>query len=141
MRSILGSGKRDEREIETLGRSLRWTEEELEYEASDKRRQGLVEGVGLSEEEMLEGTEKTRFWSLAATLNFMSLDKSDVQYAVKDTHEDVEPDKRKLGEVEEGTHILEGSRDGDVGDAGVEIRPGPWMHTWLRTGQKGPRGS
>ena len=44
---------------------------------------------------MLEGTEKTRFWSLAATLNFMSLDKSDVQCAVKDTHEDGEPDESR----------------------------------------------
>ena len=78
VRGILGSGKRDVREIETLGRSLRWTEEGLECEASDKRRQALLEGLELSEEsktvnsaaakpeeigqeedeEMLEGTEK-----------------------------------------------------------------------------------
>ena len=31
---LLGSG-----ELEMLGRSLRWTEEGLEYEASDKHRQ------------------------------------------------------------------------------------------------------
>ena len=54
-----------------------------------------MEGLGLGEEEMLEGTEKTRPWSLAATLNFMSLDKSDVQCAVKDTHEDGEPDESR----------------------------------------------
>ena len=89
-RGILGSGKRDEREIED-----RWTDEGLEHEASDQHSQALVEGVGLVEEEMLEGTEKTRSWSLAATLNFMSLDKSDVQCAVKDTHEDGEPDESR----------------------------------------------
>ena len=44
---ILGSGKRDVREIEILGRSLRCTDEGLEYEASDKHRQAL--GWGLSE--------------------------------------------------------------------------------------------
>ena len=36
------------------------------------------------DEESLEGAEKTRFRSLAATLNYMSLDRSDVQYATKE---------------------------------------------------------
>ena len=49
MYGILSSGKRDVREIEMLGRSLRWTQEGLEYEASDKHRQALLEGLGLSE--------------------------------------------------------------------------------------------
>ena len=44
------SGKRDVHENELLGRSLRWTEDGLEYEASDKHRQALLEGLGLSEE-------------------------------------------------------------------------------------------
>ena len=30
---VLGSGKRDVREEEIVGRNLRWTEERLEYEA------------------------------------------------------------------------------------------------------------
>ena len=38
------------REMEMLGRNLRWTEEGLEYEASEKHLQALVEGVGLSQE-------------------------------------------------------------------------------------------
>ena len=38
------------REIEILGRSLRWTEEGLEYQASDKHRQPLLGGLGFSEE-------------------------------------------------------------------------------------------
>ena len=44
VRGILGSGKR---EIEILGRSLRWTEEGLEYEASDKTSPGIAGMVGL----------------------------------------------------------------------------------------------
>ena len=44
VRGILGSEKRDVREIEILGRSFRWTEEGLEYEASDKLCQALLEG-------------------------------------------------------------------------------------------------
>ena len=78
VRGVLGSGKRDVREIETLGRGLRWREEGLEHVASDNNRQALLEGLGLSEgsktvnraaakpedvgeeedEEMLEGTKK-----------------------------------------------------------------------------------
>ena len=42
--------KRDMRKIEILGRSLGLTEEGLEYEASDKHRQALLEGLGLSPE-------------------------------------------------------------------------------------------
>ena len=47
VRGILGCGKRDVREMETLGRSLRWTDARLEYEANDKQRQTLMEGMGL----------------------------------------------------------------------------------------------
>ena len=46
VRGILGIGTRDVRETEILERSLRWTEECLEYEASDKHRQALLEGLG-----------------------------------------------------------------------------------------------
>ena len=50
VRGVLGSGKRDVREIEILGRNLTWTEEGLEYECSDKHRQAFLEGLGLNEE-------------------------------------------------------------------------------------------
>ena len=104
VRRVLGSGKRDVHEIEILGRSLIWTEEGLEYEGSDKHRRALLEGLGLNEEskavnsaavkpeemgqeedtEMLDASETKRFRSLAATLNYMSSDRSDVQYAAKE---------------------------------------------------------
>ena len=103
VRGILGSGKRDVHEIEILGRNLTWTEEGLEYEGSDKHRRALLEGLGLNEEskavnsaavkpeeigqeedtDMLDASEAKRFRSLAATLNYMSSDRSDVQYAAK----------------------------------------------------------
>ena len=50
VRGNLGSGKRDVREIEILGKSLAWTEEGLEYEGSEKHRRALLEGLGLNEE-------------------------------------------------------------------------------------------
>ena len=84
--------KRGAREMETLGRT--WTEEELQYEASDKYHRSLLEGLGLCEEsktvnsaavmpeeigqeeytEMLEGAAREKFWSLAATVNYVRLD-------------------------------------------------------------------
>ena len=104
VRGILGSGKRDVHEIEILGRNLTWTEEGLEYEGSDKHRRALLEGLGLNEEskavnsaavkpeeigqeedtEMLDASEAKRFRSLAETWNYMSSDRSDVQYAAKE---------------------------------------------------------
>ena len=103
-RGVLGSGKRNVHEIEILGRSLTWKEEGLEYEDSDKHRHALLEGLGLNEEskavnsaavkpeeigqeddtEMLDASETKRSRSLAATLNYMSSDRSDVQYAAKE---------------------------------------------------------
>ena len=44
VRGVLRRGKRDVREIEILARNLRWTDEGLEYEASDTHRQALLEG-------------------------------------------------------------------------------------------------
>ena len=83
VRGILGSGKRDVHEIEILGRNLTWTEEGLEYEGSDKHRQ--PEEIGQEEDtDMLDASEAKRFRSLAATLNYMSSDRSDVQYAAKE---------------------------------------------------------
>ena len=87
LRGILGSGRRDVREIEIRGRSLRWTEE-------GKHRQALLGGMGLSEESkvvhsaavkpeefgqegdatMLGEAERKKFRSSVATLNYMSLD-------------------------------------------------------------------
>ena len=54
------------------------------------------------EEELLEGTEKTRIRSLAATLNYMSLDRSDVQYAAKEICTMMVNPTRRLEKVEEG---------------------------------------
>ena len=104
VRGILGSGKWDVHEIEISGRNLTWTEEGLEYEGSDMHRRALLEGLGLNEEskavnsaavkpeeigqeedtDMLNASEAKRFRSLAATLNYMSSDKSDIQYAAKE---------------------------------------------------------
>ena len=75
----------------------------MEYEGSDKHRRALLEGLRLNEEskavnsaaakpeeigkeedtETLDVSETRQFRSVAATLNYMSSDRSDVQYAAK----------------------------------------------------------
>ena len=44
VRCVFGSGKRDVREEELLGRNLRWTEEGLEYEARGSQQCGSQAG-------------------------------------------------------------------------------------------------
>ena len=65
-------------------------------------------------EERLEETEKTRLRSLAATLNYISLDRSVVQNAATEMC-------TKMANQTRGLQIL-GSEEGDVGDAGAETR-------------------
>ena len=47
-------------------------------------RQALLEGLGLNEDSKAVNSAQKRFRSLAATLNYMSSDRSDVQYAAKE---------------------------------------------------------
>ena len=119
--------KRDVREVEILGRGVRWTEEELEYEARDKHRQAQLELLGLGEESktvncaavkpedigqeedanILDEVERKKFRRLAATLICMSFDRSDVQY-------DGESDTREVEETGEGSQRSERSGRSDV---------------------------
>ena len=55
--------------------------------------------------------------SLAATLIYVSQDRSDVQCAAKEI-------ARKLDETEDGSQVFEGGGENDVGDAGVKMRRG-----------------
>ena len=47
VRGVQGTRQRDVREMEILGRNLRWTEEGLEYEANDRHPRALLEEMGL----------------------------------------------------------------------------------------------
>ena len=66
---------------------------------------------------------KTSFRILAATLHYMSLDRSDVQFAPKEMCSKMaNPTRGSWKKVEESMQIFEGSGEGDVGDTGVETR-------------------
>ena len=93
--------RKDQQHNEMLGRKLSWTDDGVEYEAHETRRQALLKGVGLNDGSQmvsstvvktqeidpkedgkwLEARGATMFRSLAAMLKYTSMDRSDVQCA------------------------------------------------------------
>ena len=124
VRGILGTGKRDAREMEIMGRDFRWPEEGLEYEVSDKTSSCAAQVLS-GDAELLELGQVGR--------------------AVRregDIHEVGESDTTKLEKVEEGMRILEESGESDVGVAGLETRRyNRGCARGFGLGKKGPKGS
>jgi hypothetical protein len=102
LRGILGGEDEDDKEATILGRKLRWTEFGIEYEADPKHAQLVIQEMGLGidsrsvdspiEKETLseEGEVKLdkdltkRFRRVAARLNYLAVDRPDIQYGVKE---------------------------------------------------------
>jgi hypothetical protein len=103
VKARLGGGASDDKEVNILGRLVRWTEEGWEYQADPKHRQIILEQLGLSEEskglstngrpemteeneedEELQGAEVTSFRALAARLSYLSQDCADIQFPAKE---------------------------------------------------------
>ena len=100
-RGIMGSGRGEIREVKILGRTVRWTDEGIEYEADEKHRKELMKRTGLMEDskavvgpavkdgkddggehdEELTKNEKSEFRGCCALLNYLGLDRSDIQFA------------------------------------------------------------
>ena len=77
------------------------------------------------DEEILGAEEAKQFRSLSATFNYMSLDRSDVQYAAKEVCKKMANPTRRSWKVLEKAEMFEWSPKGDVDDAGVgECRRG-----------------
>ena len=109
VRGIMGGEPNDCQEIRILGRMLKWKGDVMEYEADTKHAEMVWEELGMmansngldkpcvretAEEaaqshEPLEVGEATRFRALAARANFLSLDRPDVQFAVKELCRDM----------------------------------------------------
>ena len=102
-RGIMGNGEDEVKEVEILGRRIRWTREGIEYEGDGSHRRALMEEMGLGQDsnavgcpaERPEGrpsgddevelreAERRGFRSMAAKLNYIGQDRSDVQYAAR----------------------------------------------------------
>ena len=105
VRAVLGDDESDDKEATILGRTVRWKDWGIEYEADHKHRKLLLERFGMDhtskevtvnggldasgEEEWdfeeLQKGEATEFRAAAARLNFLSQDSPDLQYPAKET--------------------------------------------------------
>ena len=101
VRGILGPEQGDQKSIVVLGRVVDWRADELWWEADPRHVErilqvcgmvsgnpSVVPGVKLQEEdgdeEELAGEDLTRYRSVVATANFISQDRPDVRFAVKE---------------------------------------------------------
>ena len=132
---ILGSGKRDVCEIEMSARSLRWTEEGVEHDASDKQRRTLLKKHGIErvvEDRRQLGSKAKGKRARRGRTHAGRSGEGEVQELGRDAerresgqigravrregdmHEDGQPDRRELGETEEGMQTSERSARSDV---------------------------
>jgi hypothetical protein len=103
-RGTMGSGTGDIKEVVILGRTLKWFPDRFELFADDGHRKKLMEANDLNEDSeslegpaakvedkkdrvvnanQMDGKEKTRFRAMSARFNYLSQDRSDLQYATK----------------------------------------------------------
>ena len=80
------------------------------------------EEIGQEEDtEMLDASGTKRFRSLAATLNDMSSNRSDVQYAAKEVCKKMaNPTQGSWKRLKEGRQVFDRCRESDVGDEILE---------------------
>ena len=99
LRAVLGPEPTDDKEVRILNRTLRWNAGRITYEGDDKHANAVISGMGLSsnskgldvalgkedsgedESEELGIDGAKRYRRLAAVVNFMSLDRPDLQFA------------------------------------------------------------
>ena len=126
----MGSGKDEIKEVKILGRTLRWIEDGIEYEADEKHREELMKRTGLKEESKavvgpaikdarndegeedveLRGQEKSEFRGCCALLNYLGLDRSDIQYATNQLcREMAKPTKKSMARMKRVVRYLVGA--------------------------------
>ena len=108
VRGMLGGGSSDDEEVTILGRRLRWRRGTriVEYEADDKYVKEVVKEMNLQEDsqgldapkereivendgveddaDLLDVEEAKRYRAMSATLNYLALDRADINYATKE---------------------------------------------------------
>ena len=101
--NILGPEPQHAQEMKILGRILRWIDQGIEFEADKRHVEAVLEDLDLNdcrpvstpygpeeqaciagEGELLGPEAATRFRGVVARLNYLSADRADLQYAVKE---------------------------------------------------------
>ena len=102
--TMLGPESHQAQECKVLNRSIRWTARGIEYEADPRHRQVILKELSLEdckpvttpwgpaeqgcerdgEGELLVGAEATKFRAAVARLNYLAMDRPDIQYATKE---------------------------------------------------------
>ena len=102
--SILGPGSKHEKTIRVLNRVLSWCQDGIRYEADQRHADIVVEELGLKDAKEvstpgtkedvdrmladlgppLKPSDATLYRALAARLNYLALDRSDIQFATKE---------------------------------------------------------
>ena len=100
-RGRIGPEDSDDKSIKLLNRVIEWTPEGIRYEADQRHAEIIIESLGLRDNSksvntpglngqdenggyILEGSEASMFRALAARGNYLSQDRSDIQFAVKE---------------------------------------------------------
>ena len=100
---MLGPDTHQSQEVSILNRSIRWTANGLEYEADQRHVRVVLEQLELQdskpvttpfgpqeqgcprdEGELLCGAEATKSRAIVARLNYLAMDRADIQYATKE---------------------------------------------------------
>jgi hypothetical protein len=100
VRGRIGPSPKDDKCIRLLNRIFQWTPEGITWEADQRHAEIVVQQLGLDEktkpvnttgnknkevdEEELESEQATQYRAMTARCNYLSQDRSDIQYAVKE---------------------------------------------------------
>lgn len=99
VRAIVGPDPGDDKEVRILGRTVKWGEDFLKYEADDKYVEKIIDELGLGADskgrdvpiekdydhlnedvELLDPGQAREYRRLAATVNYLALDRPDLQF-------------------------------------------------------------
>ena len=101
-RGRIGPGSGDDKSIRILNRVVTWTEEGIEYEADQRHAEIIIKGLGMQadskgvatpgnkrewtpeDEKELSPRDATAYRACVASGNYLTQDRTDIQYAVKE---------------------------------------------------------
>ena len=108
VRAVMGPEDADDKEVNILGRTVRWKDWGIEYEADKRHRKVIIEYFGFNEktkgltgngvsdlededgeDDQVDGKDATAYRAVAARVNFLSQDCPDLQFPAKEVCRDM----------------------------------------------------